>query len=152
SVPAFVRTRATMSSGAILTRFDELNVWKQGDQRAPHKPLLVLYALGRWQGSGRKRPDRIENPLIPTYTPPPPTEASVAVFRRGKLVETLPFSKAVRTIHAALYPDRSRFRMNSPSADDIAARLLDGITADGLKYVLIETCQGGNALFPHPRA
>jgi putative restriction endonuclease len=38
-----------MSSDAILTRFDDLNVWKQGDQRAPHKPLLVLYALGRWQ-------------------------------------------------------------------------------------------------------
>jgi putative restriction endonuclease len=38
-----------MSSEAILTRFDELNTWKQGDQRAPHKPLLVLYALGRWQ-------------------------------------------------------------------------------------------------------
>ena len=38
-----------MSSETILTRFDELNTWKQGDQRAPHKPLLVLYALGRWQ-------------------------------------------------------------------------------------------------------
>ena len=38
-----------MSSESILTRFDELNTWKQGDQRAPHKPLLVLYALGRWQ-------------------------------------------------------------------------------------------------------
>ena len=36
-------------SDAILTRFDQLNTWKQGDQRAPHKPLLVLYALGRWQ-------------------------------------------------------------------------------------------------------
>ncbi len=24
-----------------------LNVWKRGDQRAPHKPLLLLYALGR---------------------------------------------------------------------------------------------------------
>jgi putative restriction endonuclease len=33
----------------VLTRFDELNIWRQGDQRAPHKPLLVLYALGRWQ-------------------------------------------------------------------------------------------------------
>src|SRR3954451_16356772 len=38
-----------MSSDAILGRFDDLGVWKQGDQRAPHKPLLVLYALGRWQ-------------------------------------------------------------------------------------------------------
>ena len=33
----------------VLSRFDDLSIWKQGDQRAPHKPLLVLYALGRWQ-------------------------------------------------------------------------------------------------------
>lgn len=38
-----------MTAGAIQTRFDELNTWRQGEQRAPHKPLLVLYALGRWQ-------------------------------------------------------------------------------------------------------
>jgi len=38
-----------MNSGFILKRFDDLGVWRQGDQRAPHKPLLVLYALGRWQ-------------------------------------------------------------------------------------------------------
>src|SRR3954465_12277781 len=38
-----------MTIDAILTRSDELNTWRQGDQRAPHKPLLVLYALGRWQ-------------------------------------------------------------------------------------------------------
>jgi hypothetical protein len=34
--------QSQMTSGTILTRFDELNVWRQGDQRAPHKPLLVL--------------------------------------------------------------------------------------------------------------
>src|SRR5688572_19120700 len=38
-----------MSIDTVLQRFDDLGVWKQGDQRAPHKPLLVLYALGRWQ-------------------------------------------------------------------------------------------------------
>jgi putative restriction endonuclease len=38
-----------MKSDDVLQCFDELNTWKQGDQRAPHKPLLVLYALGRWQ-------------------------------------------------------------------------------------------------------
>ena len=38
-----------MTSDAILTRFDDLNTRRQGDRRAPHKPLLVLYALGRWQ-------------------------------------------------------------------------------------------------------
>ena len=37
-----------MGDEAILDQFASLNVWKQGDQRAPHKPLLVLYALGRW--------------------------------------------------------------------------------------------------------
>jgi putative restriction endonuclease len=34
---------------AALSKFDSLNIWKRGDQRAPHKPLLVLFALGRWQ-------------------------------------------------------------------------------------------------------
>ncbi len=38
-----------IDGAGILKRFDELGVWKRGDQRAPHKPLLVLYALGRWQ-------------------------------------------------------------------------------------------------------
>lgn len=38
-----------MEGQAVLQRFDELAIWRQGDQRAPHKPLLVLYALGRWQ-------------------------------------------------------------------------------------------------------
>ena len=42
-----------MASEPILQRFDDLSIWKQGDQRAPHKPLLVLYALGRWQ-AGQK--------------------------------------------------------------------------------------------------
>src|SRR3954463_9034732 len=42
-----------MNTDAILLRFDDLSIWKQGVQRAPHKPLLVLYALGRWQ-NGQK--------------------------------------------------------------------------------------------------
>jgi hypothetical protein len=40
-----------MTSNAILTRFEELNTCRQGDQRAPHKPMrhkklslsLVMY-------------------------------------------------------------------------------------------------------------
>jgi putative restriction endonuclease len=31
----------------LRSRFEDLTVWKRGEQRAPHKPLLVLYALGR---------------------------------------------------------------------------------------------------------
>src|SRR5581483_9922455 len=37
-----------MNREVVLHLFDQLNVWSRGDQRAPHKPLLVLYALGRW--------------------------------------------------------------------------------------------------------
>lgn len=37
----------SLSPDQIRARFDDLTVWKRGDQRAPHKPLLALYALGR---------------------------------------------------------------------------------------------------------
>jgi putative restriction endonuclease len=33
----------------LMGRFDGLGVWARGDQRAPHKPLLVLIALARLQ-------------------------------------------------------------------------------------------------------
>jgi CPA1 family monovalent cation:H+ antiporter len=41
-----------MTRDSVLHRFDKLGVWSRGDQRAPHKPLLVLYALGRWSRGG----------------------------------------------------------------------------------------------------
>ncbi|PQJ34717.1 hypothetical protein BSZ35_08995 [Salinibacter sp. 10B] len=31
----------------LQSQFEELTVWKQGEQRASNKPLLILYALGR---------------------------------------------------------------------------------------------------------
>ena len=31
----------------LFSRVDKLNVWQRGSQRAPHKPLLLLLALGR---------------------------------------------------------------------------------------------------------
>jgi len=33
-----------MARATILRRFKELTAWRRGNQRAPHKPLLVLYA------------------------------------------------------------------------------------------------------------
>src|SRR5262249_39655594 len=43
----------SMTSEVILHQFDRLNVWSRGGQRAPHKPLLALYALGRWSRGDR---------------------------------------------------------------------------------------------------
>lgn len=31
----------------LLDAIDDLNIWKRGDKRAPHKPLLLLYALAK---------------------------------------------------------------------------------------------------------
>lgn len=36
-----------MTADDLRARFSNLTVWKHGDQRAPHKPLLLLYALAR---------------------------------------------------------------------------------------------------------
>ena len=39
----------TMKREQVLDLFRDLKVWKKGDRRAPHKPLLLLYVLGRLQ-------------------------------------------------------------------------------------------------------
>jgi putative restriction endonuclease len=36
-----------MDKTNLKERFKKLTVWKNGEKRAPHKPLLVLYAIGR---------------------------------------------------------------------------------------------------------
>ena len=45
---------ADMTSGDLLARFSGLKIWSANGQRAPHKPLLVLWAIGRClRGEGR---------------------------------------------------------------------------------------------------
>jgi putative restriction endonuclease len=41
----------------IMKKINNLTIWKKGDQRAPHKPLLILFALGQIQtGNSRLLP------------------------------------------------------------------------------------------------
>lgn len=43
-----------MDREEIARKFESLGVWQRGDERAPHKPLLVLYAIGKLlQGEDR---------------------------------------------------------------------------------------------------
>ena len=43
-----------MTREEIIERFQNLNIWKKRDKRAAHKPLLVLYAIGKLlRGEGR---------------------------------------------------------------------------------------------------
>ena len=82
-----------MDTEAILHRFDDLSIWKQGDQRAPHKPLLVLYALGRWQRGqdrgdvprGRAGPDRPAAGVRAAAEVGPPRAAVLAAPARRRL-------------------------------------------------------------------
>jgi putative restriction endonuclease len=41
---------------ALLERVDSIATWKRGDKRAPHKPLLMLFALGRFCRGVRNTP------------------------------------------------------------------------------------------------
>ena len=36
-----------MDREAIIQKFNNVKIWKRSDERAPHKPLLILYAIGR---------------------------------------------------------------------------------------------------------
>ena len=45
-----------MAAESLEERFDQLNVWRSGDKRAPHKPLLILLALGAWSRGKRQLP------------------------------------------------------------------------------------------------
>lgn len=63
---------ATASS--LEQRFGALNVWKRGDARAPHKPLLVLLALGRLSRGQMELPyaecDKELTALLREFGPP----------------------------------------------------------------------------------
>lgn len=41
-----------MTREEILQAFDRMRVWQRGDQRAVHKPLLVLLALAKVGAGG----------------------------------------------------------------------------------------------------
>ncbi len=42
------------SQSDLMKSINDLSIWRKGDQRAPHKPLLILYALAKYQNEGKK--------------------------------------------------------------------------------------------------
>ena len=56
-----------MNQDAIRHLFAEINIWRRGDERAPHKPLLILYALGRLSQADRTGGGEDANDLYIPY-------------------------------------------------------------------------------------
>ena len=54
-----------MDKRKIRDLFGAINVWKRGDQRAPHKPLLILLALARIARRYHGKP--VRPPVNPEY-------------------------------------------------------------------------------------
>ncbi len=44
----------------IEEKFKDINVWKRGSERAPHKPLLLLYILGRYYNDESRKVSYLE--------------------------------------------------------------------------------------------
>ena len=63
-----------MTPEELKQHFRQITVWKRGEQRAPHKPLLLMYALGRCMNDGERllsysEIDRELRPLLIEYGP-----------------------------------------------------------------------------------
>ena len=76
-----------MDKDDFLNRLSSIKVWKSGGRRAPHKPLLILYSLGRvQQGKTRLVPySKIETDLtslLRRFGPPAKRFHPVAPFGR----------------------------------------------------------------------
>lgn len=64
-----------MTRDELRARVADLSVWKRGDERAPYKPLLLLWALGRLtRGEDRLAPyavvDEELKPIFREFGPP----------------------------------------------------------------------------------
>ena len=76
-----------MDAAEIQRLFSGIKVWKRGQERAPHKPLLLLYALGRCaKGDPRELPFREVDPalarLLQEYAPMRPSQHTEYPFWR----------------------------------------------------------------------
>lgn len=56
---------SSMNPYQLKERITNLSIWKKGDQRAPHKPLLILYALAQLQNKDVRflRYEEVREPL-----------------------------------------------------------------------------------------
>lgn len=77
--------KTSLSSDEVRARFQDLGVWEREGERAPYKPLLLLYVLGRYANGSRRliefeRLDEDLRKLFTEFGPPQSKYDSVAPF------------------------------------------------------------------------
>lgn len=140
---------AAVNSDEVLATFGDLSTWRKGDRRAPHKPLLVLLALGEWQRKNRGPlafaavEPRLQD--LPTQFGPPRASSPEEPFWRlkrdgvwelGKLLRagvTGQFSPDVRAVLAAdpgLVARIARSILDANFPETLHADILDAVGLD----------------------
>jgi putative restriction endonuclease len=150
-----------MTARDVLEKFDALNIWSRGGERAVNKPLLLLFALGRWsQGDEVDLPyteveDKLRKLLMefgpPRHTVHPEyafyrlqndgvwTVHTPAGLRSGAAGEPLVSDMKVLNIRAGFSEDvKAAFRSQPELVTEIAARVLEQHFPDSLHEDILD--------------
>lgn len=68
-----------------IDKISKVNAWRKGDKRAPHKPLLMLFAIAQLHRGEKQNPfqvvDEHLSKLLETFGPPNPTSPTYPFLR-----------------------------------------------------------------------
>ncbi len=125
--------KIVMQVDALLLQFRTLNIWHQGAQRAPHKPLLVLLSLGRIQ-AGRDR-------LVPFAELAPALDRLLREFGppRCSVHPEYPFWRLQHDKVWELDGPIDELRRRQSNTDPLKSELLRAGIAGGFPAVIYET-------------
>ena len=155
-------------SKSLLQNFDKLTTWQRRDERAPHKPLLALWAIGQCL-RGRSRLveydviHRALLPLLQTFGPPRKTYKPQEPFWRMQKNQVWEVSQAYRVpeqSNGSVSPSSLRqlnirggfpsvlystFRRNPNLAKSIAQQLVDAHFPETMRLAVLEATLGDHA-------
>ena len=120
-----------MDRKSIIQKFKTLNLWSRGEERAPHKPLLVLYTIGKLlQGESRLLPyseiDENLGNLLREFGPKRNTRTEFPFWRlqNDGVWEITDADKIGQTSSGdALKSDLDRYDVSGGFLEDIASQL-----------------------------
>ena len=120
-----------MDRKSVIQKFKTLNLWKRGGKRAPHKPLLVLYTIGKLlQGESRLLPyseiDENLGNLLREFGPKRNTRTEFPFWRlqNDGVWEITDADKIGQTSSGdALKSDLDRYDVSGGFLEDIASQL-----------------------------